>query len=143
MNRNWEPILKNRITLAKSKTSLLIISLVIFSDQLSKAKFASSYNSGIAFGLLQSFGAFNTLAAIIVVSICFYFLLRQERKIISLALALIAGGALSNIVDRLALGGVRDFVDLGFWPSFNLADSAVTIGISIIVFSILVGKNHG
>lgn len=119
-----------------------LIFFIIFLDQITKAKFGTSRNAGIAFGLLQSFGAFNTLIAIIVVSICFYFLLAQERKIVAFALALIVGGALSNIFDRLTLGYVRDFIDLKFWPSFNLADSAVTVGISIVVFSILAGKNH-
>ncbi|MEX2027942.1 MAG: signal peptidase II [Candidatus Curtissbacteria bacterium] len=117
---------------------------------MSKAKFASSYNSGIAFGILQSLGTFNTIAAIVVVWACFYFLTREKRAVASFALALIVGGGLSNIVDRLALGGVRDFIDIGFWPSqtwlsssltrwpsFNLADSAVTIGVIILIFAIL------
>lgn len=126
--------------------SLFIIPLIIFLDQVSKAKFvhldsarlATSCNSGIAFGLFQNARILNFIVPIVVVSVCFYFLLRQERKIISLALALIVAGGVSNILDRLMMGCVRDFIDLKFWPSFNLADSAVTIGILILIFVILV-----
>ena len=140
MNGNWEPILKNRPTLAKSSIPFFVIVLVVLFDQLSKAKFASSYNSGIAFGFFSSLGLLNTVVAIIIVSLCSYFLLREKRETISFALSLIIGGGVSNIVDRLALGGVRDFVDLGFWPSFNLADSAVTIGVVLLAFLILFGQ---
>lgn len=120
----------------------VIIFFVILLDQITKAVFGTSCNTGIAFGFLRSFGVFNTLVPIMVVSACFYYLLRQQRQITAFALAFVIGGGLSNILDRLIIGCVRDFIDLKFWPSFNLADSAVTIGVAIIVFSIVAGKNH-
>lgn len=109
------------------------IFLIIFLDQVTKAVFGTSCNPGIAFGLLQSFGAFNIFVPIIAVSVCIYFLIRQERGIIVFALALIIGGGIANITDRLILGCARDFVDLKFWPSFNLADSAISVGVILIV----------
>ncbi len=131
------------MTFAQGKLRFsLLIFLIIFLDQITKVVFGTSCNTGIAFGFLRSFGVLNTFVPVIVVSACFYFLLRQERKIVAFALALVIGGGFSNILDRLIIGCVRDFIDLKFWPSFNLADSAVTIGVAIIVFSILAGKNH-
>lgn len=124
------------------RKALLIIPFIIFLDQVFKARFASSCNSGIAFGALRSFGVFNVFVPVIVVLTCFYFLLRQERKFLVFALALIVGGGLSNILDRLVIGCVRDFIDFKFWPSFNLADSAVTIGIILLVFSMMFGEHE-
>lgn len=118
------------------------IFLIIFLDQITKAQLGTSCNAGIAFSLFESLGVLNIIIPVIIVLVCFYFLLKQKREIVAFALALIIGGGLSNILDRLIIGCVRDFIDLKFWPSFNLADSAVTIGVSIIVFSILAGKNH-
>lgn len=60
------------------------------------------------------------------------------------ALALIFGGGLSNLIDRFTRGCVVDFIDVDFWPSFNLADAAITVGVIILVLSMLkTPKNHG
>ena len=124
------------------RLSLFAIPFVIFLDQVSKLRFAINCNSGIAFGLFRDAGVLNIVAPVFVIGVCLYFLLKGNDKIVSLALSLIIGGGLANLVDRLMMGCVRDFIDLGFWPSFNLADSAVTVGVILIIFSILFSK-HG
>ena len=63
----------------------------------------------------------------------------QSDKILSWALSLILGGALGNVLDRIMFGAVVDFIDLHYgnwhWPAFNIADSAISIGAALIVFS--------
>ena len=72
-------------------------------------------------------------------------MLRQhpQQKLLSLALALIMGGALGNVIDRIRFGAVVDFIQLhaaGFyWPAFNVADSAITVGAVLLVFEQLTG----
>ena len=60
----------------------------------------------------------------------------------ALAYALILGGAVGNLIDRGLYGYVVDFIDFHWWPVFNLADSAITIGITLLALSILLGKDH-
>jgi len=54
-----------------------------------------------------------------------------------LSLGLILGGTMGNLIDRLRLGYVTDFIDVGFWPAFNVADSAVTVGVLIFAYALL------
>lgn len=69
-----------------------------------------------------------------------------EQKLLSLALALVMGGALGNVVDRVRFGAVVDFIQwhaAGFhWPAFNVADSAITVGAILLVFAQLTGVPH-
>ena len=60
----------------------------------------------------------------------------------STALALLAGGALGNLLDRLRLGAVIDYIDLAVWPVFNLADVAVTLGAGLLVLILLRPERH-
>ena len=52
-------------------------------------------------------------------------------------LGLVLGGTVGNLIDRLRLGYVTDFIDFGFWPAFNLADSAIVVGVIIFAYSLL------
>jgi signal peptidase II len=96
-----------------------------------------------AFGL---FGAHPLLltAAASAVLIGFYLWYRKEgaAAVVHLAFALIFGGAVGNIVDRLRFGYVHDFVDLRFWPVFNVADSAITLGVVMLLAQMLVRERH-
>ena len=53
-----------------------------------------------------------------------------------LALGLVLGGTVGNLIDRLCFGYVTDFIDVGIWPAFNVADSAITVGVLIFVYSL-------
>ncbi|MGD9786398.1 MAG: signal peptidase II [Sulfuricellaceae bacterium] len=102
-----------------------------------------AYNTGAAFSLLADAGGwqrvfFSLVAA--AASTVIVFLLRRHphQTLFSLALALILGGALGNLIDRIALGHVIDFIQLYwrdyYWPAFNVADSAITGGAVLLVW---------
>jgi signal peptidase II len=95
-------------------------------------------NPGAAFGLLRGFGGVLALAAIVGVVIFAAMLVRQPDPMTATAAALVAGGAAGNLIDRLVRpGGVVDFVDLRFWPAFNVADSAISIGAVLFLWASL------
>ena len=109
------------------------------------------YNPGGAFGLMANLSP--TLRSIIflfisslAVGLIFYFYKKTPRQYVWLAaaFALIFGGAIGNLIDRIRFGMVIDFLDLyvgnHHWPAFNVADSAISIGIGIFLFHILFKK---
>ncbi|MDW7981948.1 MAG: signal peptidase II [Thermomicrobium sp.] len=91
-------------------------------------------NTGAAFGLFQGRNpVLATVALLVVVALAVWF-----RAVVSwwpgaLALGLQLGGAVGNLVDRFRRGFVVDFIDFSFWPTFNVADSAITIGVLLLV----------
>ena len=100
------------------------------------------FNKGAAFSFLAGQPGWQTLffaAIAVVASIVVSFLIYKEpdRRLFCLGLALILGGALGNLYDRLAYGHVVDFLDLHaagwHWPAFNVADSAITVGAAILI----------
>lgn len=96
-----------------------------------------------AFGLFGTHPLLLTAAASAVL-IGFYLWYRKEgaATAVHIAFALIFGGAVGNIVDRLRFGYVHDFIDLRFWPVFNVADSAITIGVVMLLGQMLVRDRH-
>jgi len=96
-------------------------------------------NTGAAFGLFQDRGPFFVvIAVIVVVAIIFYYRqLPAGQWWIKVSLGLQLGGALGNLLDRLRLGYVIDFIDFKIWPVFNLADSAIVIGVAILAYYLL------
>ena len=96
-------------------------------------------NSGIAFGLFTSAtGVVIGLTALAVLWMLVYFARHGARHpVIPAALGLLIGGSVSNLVDRVRLGHVTDFIDLRWWPAFNLADSFIVIGVAILVAALL------
>lgn len=108
-------------------------------------------NPGAAFGFLagQSAGFrsvfFFTVSAVALVLLIFFLLQTPKEDTYGLvALSLLFGGAVGNLIDRLRYGEVVDFldfyVDRFHWPAFNVADSAITVGISLLMFSIFFQK---
>lgn len=96
-------------------------------------------NTGAAFGLLPQFGGMFIIIAIVVVLliILFYRQLAQGSFLLQVAFGLQLGGALGNLCDRLARGYVTDFVDLRWWPVFNVADSAIVVGTILLTYYVL------
>ena len=92
-------------------------------------------NPGVAFGLFAKAGVAITVAvAAIVILLLLVFARRSASRWIWLPIGLVIGGALGNVVDRFAHGVVTDFVKLPLgWPPFNLADTAITIGVVLLV----------
>jgi len=91
-------------------------------------------NSGAAFGTLRGFGGLLALAALAGVVIFAVVVWRRPTPLVGLAAALVAGGATGNLTDRIFRGTVVDFVDFRFWPAFNAADTAITIGAILLVW---------
>lgn len=91
-------------------------------------------NSGAAFNLLQGAGSILALLAVIVVVVIVFAVGSARDRLSTFALGLVLGGAVGNLLDRLfrgeglADGEVVDFLDFSFWPTFNIADAAITVG---------------
>jgi len=95
-------------------------------------------NPGAAFGLLANkTGFFIFVSVIVVLAIMVgYRYLPKERVLAHTSLGLISGGALGNLIDRIRIGQVIDFLDFKVWPVFNLADSAIVIGALLLILDV-------
>jgi signal peptidase II len=93
-------------------------------------------NRGAAFGLLSGLVPVLTVASIAILAGLIVHFVRENRPPHwqTVATGAIAGGALGNLVDRVRLGHVIDFLSVGPWPNFNVADSAITVGVLILVW---------
>ena len=93
-------------------------------------------NSGSAFGLFKNLNLFFTFFAMMVIIAIFYCLQRkinEKERFLQIAVGLLLGGTIGNLVDRLSYGHVVDFIDFRIWPVFNVADSAVTTSIILLI----------
>ncbi len=140
------------------KTGLLIALPVFVLDFITKAlvlKFISApvailpffnivlvWNRGVSFGMFNDHGAHGplvlTILALVIVGILLVWLTKITEKWLCVAVWVIIAGALGNIIDRIRFGAVVDFLDfhIGPWhyPAFNIADSAIVLGIAFILF---------
>jgi signal peptidase II len=97
-----------------------------------------SHNAGVAFGLASGGGVkLVILTALALLVVAYVFSRDPQRPGMWVAAGLLAGGALGNLADRIRAGAVTDFVQLGAWPAFNLADVAVTAGVIVLALSYL------
>ncbi|MCH8222953.1 MAG: signal peptidase II [Chloroflexi bacterium] len=97
-------------------------------------------NTGTAFGLFRDQGFTLTIISLVAVAGMIYFFRGTALKSwpMRLSIAIMLGGAIGNLTDRIRLGFVVDFIDIGAWPIFNLADSFITTGIAILVVSTVI-----
>jgi signal peptidase II len=135
--------------------ALVVAGVVVAADQLTKAIVRSSVgrgeevdlvlgfhlvntrNTGVAFGFLSSGGALvGIIAGLALAALLAFFLTHAERPLVWLPTGLLIGGAAGNLIDRAAEGSVTDFVDPPWWPAFNLADAAITIGVIALLYVI-------
>lgn len=136
----------------------LIAGVVVATDQVTKGwarttladrdidlipgflRFHLAENPGSAFSLFQSLGAWLGLAAILASGMILVVVERTGSRAELAGFSLILGGAVGNLVDRLTKGrwlsgSVTDFIDFSFWPNFNVADSAITIGVVFLLWA--------
>lgn len=108
-----------------------------------------AWNRGISFGLFDSQQSWNAwllpVIAVVIVAVLAYWLSRAEGRLLALALGMVIGGAIGNVVDRLHFdGAVMDFLDFhlfGYhWPAFNVADAAISLGATVLVLQSLFGR---
>lgn len=95
-------------------------------------------NSGAAFGSFQNGNAVFTALAIAVIAAIIYYYPRVDQSdwTLRLAMGLQLGGAAGNLIDRVQLGRVTDFISVGSFPVFNIADSAISIGVAILLIGV-------
>jgi len=96
-------------------------------------------NSGIAFGIFASATAVVIVLTTLAVGWMLVFFARSGARhpVLPAALGLLIGGSISNLVDRVRLGHVTDFLDLRYWPAFNLADSCIVVGVAILLAALV------
>jgi signal peptidase II len=136
--------------------------LIVTADQLSKIGIRSNLavgesapesgffqltridNTGAAFGLFQDHSFALTIIAVVGIAILLLYALFAYHRFPFLdstlnrvAIGLMLGGTVGNLIDRLYLGCVTDFIDIGIWPAFNIADSAVTVGAIMFAYTLL------
>jgi signal peptidase II len=134
---------------------LLVAAAAVAADQVTKQLVASTlalgdsvelagpfsihhvHNSGIAFGLFSSATSIVIALTGIAVGCLVLFFARSGRRhpLLPVALGLVLGGSVSNLLDRVRLGYVTDFLDLAYWPSFNLADTFIVVGVGLLFVS--------
>lgn len=145
---------------------LPIVAVIVFFDQwtktlvertipiggsISPVKFLGDFlqilhwkNTGAAFGIFQNANLilmFLTSIIILVLS-WYYFSMKESNLPIQIGLSLAIGGAIGNLIDRITQGYVTDFLSLGRFPIFNVGDSAVTVGVGIMVLALLFEAKH-
>jgi signal peptidase II len=92
-------------------------------------------NDGVAFNFLAGGGAIVLVLTLVALAVlCGYFFMRPNRRGLWIPTGLLVGGALGNLIDRLASGSVTDFIKLPFWPAFNVSDIAITFGVIALLF---------
>jgi signal peptidase II len=95
-------------------------------------------NTGVVFGMLQGFNdVFSILAIVVAIAILYYFpQVPREDRLLRLAMGMQFGGAVGNLIDRVTIGWVTDFISVGNFPVFNVADSCISIGVAILVLGV-------
>ena len=127
-------------------TKSLVTSAFQLGDSVTITSFFNlvlAYNTGAAFSFLAGAGGWQRMffiAIAVIASVVIVYLLRkpQNDRLMKIALALILGGAIGNVIDRVHLGHVVDFIQVHaggyYWPAFNVADSAITIGAALLIW---------
>jgi signal peptidase II len=103
-------------------------------EVLGPVELTLSHNTGVAFGLAGGAGVKLVLVTALALGVIGYLFARNPlRPGMWVAVGLLAGGALGNLVDRLRHDAVTDFIAIGSWPPFNLADVSITLGVVLLV----------
>jgi signal peptidase II len=145
----------------------VVAGLVIIVDQLSKAYIRANFtegidmwapwnwmvpyariihvsNSGVAFGLFKGMGGiFTVLAILVALAIVYYFpRVPAEDWTLRLAMGLQLGGAVGNLIDRVINGYVTDFISVGNFPVFNIADASITVGVGVLLLGVYIQERR-
>lgn len=131
--------------LATNKGRLLLVGLVIFLDQISKILVLRYYPSLASINHNGSFSLawgvdylYVSIISLLIFLIAIYYLEREISK--KIGFVFIVSGGISNVIDRIRLDGVVDFLHSPFWPTFNIADSFITIGAIIIIIELIIQR---
>jgi signal peptidase II len=102
------------------------------------ARIVHWYNSGAAFGMFQNGNlVFTVLAILVIIAIIYYFpQVEAQDWTLKVAMGLQLAGAAGNLIDRLRVGKVTDFISVGSFPVFNVADSSITVGVIVLLLGV-------
>lgn len=152
---------------AKYLRYVLLAVAIVVADQLSKTwavnelsdgriidviwtlQFKLGFNSGMAFSQGEGIGPIIGVIALVAVVVLLISLRKTGSVLSSLGVALVCGGAAGNVIDRLfrgegwLRGAVVDFIDLQWWPVFNIADAAITVGAVLLLISTFIAEFRG
>ena len=157
------PAAPRRPAIYKDLVLIQLALLVFLTDQLTKYlvreflelhesfpeqgffRFTHTFNTGSAFGLFQGQNMPLILVSMVGITILvlIYRSQRRQTNLLRLSLGLQLGGAAGNLLDRFRLGHVTDFVDVGSWPIFNVADSSIMVGLALLAWIFLVADGQG
>jgi signal peptidase II len=135
----------------------LVVAAAVIADQVTKHIVASQLaldgevqvvgpfsihhvqNSGIAFGLFSQATPIVIALTTVAIAWMLVFFARSGARhpVLPVAAGLLVGGSVSNLVDRVRLGHVTDFLDLRYWPAFNLADTCIVVGVALLLASLM------
>ena len=153
---------RDRTPIYRDWTLLQLAALALALDQLTKFvvrqtlewhhswpaygffRFTHVQNTGSAFGLFQGNNLPLLIVSLVGVAVLAYIYRTQERPgiLMRASIALMLGGALGNLVDRIWQGHVTDFIDIGPWPVFNLADSSIVVGLVIMAWVLVMNRDQ-
>lgn len=151
------PASRPKFALKRDSVYLLIVAAVVALDQLTKWMVKASIdpgrtgldwgflrivhftNSGAAFGMFQDAAPLLAVVSIVGMAAIFVYLFNPgfADPVMRLGLALMLGGAIGNLIGRVTAGEVVDFIKVPNWPAFNVADSSISIGVVLLLWSIL------
>jgi signal peptidase II len=133
--------------------TVLVAAAVVVADQATKAIVRASLdpfervqvipgvhleraqNSGVAFSAFSGGGPIVVIVAVLALgALLAFFVTHLHRRLVWLPTGLLLGGAAGNLIDRIRLGAVTDFVKLPHWPAFNVADACITVGVLVLVW---------
>ena len=131
------------LILADQAIKFLVVSLMELGESIPvfAGIFHITYieNPGAAFGLFANQRLVLIVAGILVIAAAclMYRRLMSEKAIIRWGVALLLGGAVGNLIDRLRIGGVIDFLDFRIWPVFNIADIGICVGVALLMYALI------
>jgi signal peptidase II len=153
-----KPSASRRVRRAAFARAALVLLVVVGLDQLTKHTVASGIapgethkflplidlvhvrNTGVAFGFLSGGGALVLVFTLLALALLIGYLARRpERPWLWLPTGMLVGGAVGNLIDRISMGSVIDFIKLPHWPAFNVADMSITFGVLALLW-VLEGK---
>jgi signal peptidase II len=139
-----------------SRTALrtaLVAVAVVAADQISKAivradispaeehklilgiKLIHTSNTGVAFSMFSGGGPLVVIVALVALAaLVAFFITHIHRRLVWLPTGLLLGGAAGNLIDRIRIGAVTDFIKIPHWPAFNVADICVTVGVIVLIY---------
>ena len=131
------------LILADQAIKFLVVSLMELGESIPvfAGIFHITYieNPGAAFGLFANQRLIFIVAGVLVIAAAclMYRRLMSEKAIIRWGVALLLGGAVGNLIDRLRIGGVIDFLDFRIWPVFNIADIGICVGVALLMYALI------